>query len=57
MLASMIDWRHEVIITVDDQTGEVLGVADWVREGPGAEKQSVQGNGWRYKLRMLTTQP
>lgn len=49
ILASMLDWQHEVIVAVDAKGGDVLGVADWVRSGPNAAETIVRG--WKYYLR------
>jgi hypothetical protein len=49
MRQSVANWAHDLIVAVDVQTREIKGVADWVRDGPGAEK--AKGTGWKWVFR------
>ncbi len=42
LLGALLDWRHKVMIAVDAETGEVLGLADWWRNGPKAKESKAR---------------
>jgi hypothetical protein len=46
---SFVDWHHDLLVAVEESSGDVLGVAEWARFGPGAE--AIKGKGWRWTLR------
>ncbi|KAF2668450.1 acyl-CoA N-acyltransferase [Microthyrium microscopicum] len=51
MLASLLHHAHQVLVAVDEH-GQIIGVADWQRKGPGA---NTSMGGWKRTLRFPLT--
>jgi hypothetical protein len=42
------DWRTEMLVVEDLQSGQIISSATWARKGPG-----FRGSGWKYSLSKL----